>query len=206
MSETLHVPLPFVPVSHAIRQEIVVLEDAFTREEVDHIESMLSMCQLEEARVGPSPEQGVYHDRRRSRIAWIAYEPDNELSVWLYSKLIRQVQRANLFLGLDVWGFAEPLQYAVYGPQGHYCWHKDSGIAHGEPARAPRKISFTLQLSDQSEYADGELQFLLDEKFTAPKKRGSMILFPSYTPHRVDFVTAGERRSLVGWVAGPDFV
>jgi PKHD-type hydroxylase len=37
---------------------------------------------------------------------------------------------------------------------------------------------------------------------TAPKKKGSVILFPSFTMHRVTPVTKGVRRSLVLWVGG----
>ena len=39
----------------------------------------------------------------------------------------------------------------------------------------------------------------------AEKARGTLIAFPSYVLHRVAPVTSGIRKSLVIWVAGPEF-
>ena len=74
-----------------------------------------------------------------------------------------------------------------------------------EGAEKVRKLSFVLQLSHHDDYEGGNLQ-LLDEarnNYIAPRHRGTMILFDSRTPHRVQKVISGERRSLVGWVIGP---
>lgn len=198
----MHAALQFVPVNAMRRQEVVVLTDVLTEEELARLDAGLAPLVLEDARVGPDHENGVDYDVRDSRVAWLAH---GEPSAWLYLAMMRGVQRANLFMGLDVWGFAEPFQYSEYGPGAHYCWHKDSGISQDEAPRPPRKISFTLQLSRPDEYSGGELEFLLDTRFTASRGRGDMILFPSHCPHRVNFVDAGLRRSLVGWACGPEF-
>jgi len=34
---------------------------------------------------------------------------------------------------------------------------------------------------------------------------GTMVIFPSYVPHRVVPVTSGTRKALVVWAAGPAF-
>ena len=39
----------------------------------------------------------------------------------------------------------------------------------------------------------------------AEKARGALIVFPSFVLHRVVPVTSGIRKSLVVWVAGPEF-
>ena len=68
-----------------------------------------------------------------------------------------------------------------------------------------RKLSFTLQLSHPDDYEGGNVE-LIDEagkNYIAPRQRGSMILFDSRTQHRVNKVTKGERKSIVGWVLGP---
>jgi len=64
-----------------------------------------------------------------------------------------------------------------------------------------------LLLSDPETYDGGNLQ-LLDEggsSYIAPRKRGTIILFDSRTQHRVQKVTRGVRKSIVGWVVGPRF-
>lgn len=197
-----HSPLQFVPVSAMRREELVALRDAFTAAEVEELVRGLAGLALEDAMVGPDEARGFDYDMRRSRIAWVAHD---HLSAWLYGRLMLAVQRANLAFGLDVWGIAEHLQVAEYAEGGHYCWHKDSGISPAEAPRPPRKVSFTVQLSHPDEYEGGDLEFLLDSFYKAPRERGSVVLFPSYTPHRVDFVTSGVRRSLTGWACGPDF-
>ena len=69
-----------------------------------------------------------------------------------------------------------------------------------------RKVSFSVQLSNPSDYEGGDLRFYRHSttKFMeAPKDKGTLILFPSWTIHEVTPVTAGTRYSLVSWVNGP---
>ena len=37
------------------------------------------------------------------------------------------------------------------------------------------------------------------------RKKGSILIFPSFVEHRVTPVTKGVRKSLVGWYEGPKF-
>ena len=81
-----------------------------------------------------------------------------------------------------------------------------------------RKISVTCQLSDNSEYKGGELEF--DFRNNVPNNKdfnnffkttdkmtskGSIIVFPSFVWHRVKPVTKGVRDSLVMWNLGYPF-
>ena len=68
-----------------------------------------------------------------------------------------------------------------------------------------RKLSFSLQLSNENEYTGGEIEFkdVMGNTFFAPKNRGCLIIFDSRTEHRVCTVESGNRKSLVGWVKGP---
>jgi len=76
----------------------------------------------------------------------------------------------------------------------------------GEANYEPRKISLSLQLSEPSDYEGGELVLQAgDSERVAEKARGTLIAFPSFVLHRVRPVTAGVRKSLVIWVAGPEF-
>ena len=70
-----------------------------------------------------------------------------------------------------------------------------------------RKLSFTIQLSDEKDYDGGDLCCYVSEKLIeASKKKGSISFFPSFLLHEVKEVTRGKRCSLVGWVHGPRFV
>jgi PKHD-type hydroxylase len=70
-----------------------------------------------------------------------------------------------------------------------------------------RKLSFSIQLSDNNEYTGGDLRFhyIKTQPEIAPRTRGKIIFFPTWTVHDVTPVTQGIRHSLVGWVNGPNF-
>ena len=96
------------------------------------------------------------------------------------------------------------LQYSTYGEGDHYSWHIDT-----LDREIDRKLSFSYILND--DYEGGEFQvarWKYDHKdiggeiITVPGGAGSMIVFPSTTPHRVLPVTKGIRKSLVGWFVG----
>ena len=120
----------------------------------------------------------------------------------------------------------ENIQYTVYDPGEYYKWHSDtsvvlnyypqsigSSVLNGDFVRdqsvcdkeLSRKLSFSLQLSDEDDYEGGELQFMDDDDqlYTAPKKKGTIIIFDSRVKHRVRKIKNGTRKSLVGWVVGP---
>jgi PKHD-type hydroxylase len=84
----------------------------------------------------------------------------------------------------------------------HYDWHQD---INPNTFNSPRKFSLVLQLSDPSEYEGGNLEIFSDKIHVVEKKRGMVVGFPSYMPHRVTPVVSGIRKSLVIWVCGPPF-
>ena len=104
----------------------------------------------------------------------------------------------------------EPLQYTIYKKDDFYDWHIDS---HNNPYDngMVRKLSFTLCLNE--DYEGGSFSFCSPhpiskktkiETLDKPKK-GTMIVFPRYTWHKVDKVTSGVRKTLVGWVVGKEW-
>ena len=99
------------------------------------------------------------------------------------------------------------IQYTHYNKGDYYNWHTDQDLRVIEkPKELVRKLSFTLQLSDENEYTGGNLEFAdfdnSKNKFIAPRTRGCLIVFDSRVPHRVCPVKSGLRKSLVGWVMG----
>ena len=145
----------------------------------------------------------VYTDLRKSKNSWIS------TNSWLGAFLWHYVMKANRknFL-YDISHIEnDEIQYTHYNEGDYYNWHTDQDIRVIEkPKELVRKLSFTLQLSDENEYTGGNLEFAdFDDsknKFIAPRTRGCLIVFDSRVPHRVCPVKSGLRKSLVGWVMG----
>ena len=80
--------------------------------------------------------------------------------------------------------------------------HSDNtvmGRSQGKPWRAD--ISFTLFLADPASYDGGELVLntdMMPQSFKLPV--GHMVIYSTTVLHRVNPVTRGERRAMVGWV------
>lgn len=139
---------------------------------------------------------------RASEVSWIGLNND---TTFIYDKLAYIARQLNgQFFNFDLFGFVEDFQYTVYrsGTKDHYTWHMDKGNLMS----SPRKLSLVLQLSSPEEYEGGDLEFLLGTTpIVAERRKGLVYAFPSYVLHRVTPVTAGTRRSLVVWIAGPKF-
>ncbi len=141
---------------------------------------------------------------RSSEIRWIptSTSPDITNMLWYYA----QAANRNAF-GFDI-TYLNDIQYTTYNAteNGKYDWHHDAFWAN--PTTFDRKISIVIQLTDPSEYEGGD--FEIDPQYPQlPKEeireKGSVLVFPSFIPHRVTPVTKGVRRSLVSWIEGPKF-
>jgi PKHD-type hydroxylase len=148
-------------------------------------------------------DKAVVKGYRKSKVLFI---PRNKNTLWLYYKLGELVLKVNRKMNwdFDIQTMSECIQYAEYDSEyeGFYDWHLDIG----DNFTCKRKISISIQLSDESEYEGGELEFKMGQiNVQAPKKINSAVLFPSYLLHRVKPVTKGKRRSLVLWISGPKF-
>tara|TARA_B100000282_G_scaffold85938_1_gene59880 strand:+ start:55 stop:612 length:558 start_codon:yes stop_codon:yes gene_type:complete len=68
-----------------------------------------------------------------------------------------------------------------------------------------RKLSMSVQLSDENTYDGGDLVIHFGGKyFTSPRVKGSVIVFDSRLTHEVTPITRGERYSLVKWFHGDE--
>ena len=134
-------------------------------------------------------------DIRKSKNAWIS------TNHWIAGFLWHYVCKANNDSGISV--HFKP-EFNVRG--GQSINNKDAHSDYlNKQTEYVRKLSFTLQLSDPDDYEGGNVE-LIDEanqNYIAPRQRGTIILFDSRTQHRVNKVTKGTRRSIVGWVVGP---
>jgi PKHD-type hydroxylase len=139
------------------------------------------------------------------RTSKVAFIPPTDQYIWIYDKITPIIKGINeKMFGYDLIGL-NGLQVAKYDSleSGFYGSHKDTKPVGG----LVRKLSFTIQLSDEETYDGGDLLIYnsLTSSMKMQRKLGSLTLFPSYETHEVTAVTKGVRYSLVGWMIGPSF-
>jgi PKHD-type hydroxylase len=175
-------------------------DGALTPEELDAIIAYGDALEPAQATIIEAAEADHNSKFRSTRISWIE---ESQETLWMFRKLVAAASTINQQAYCFDLAALEALQYTVYhaGEKSHYDWHVD----HGRTPRR-RKLSLVLQLSAPTDYEGCELQIYASNQIdTAPKSRGTLIAFPSYTLHRVTPITAGIRRSLVMWCSGPRF-
>lgn len=131
---------------------------------------------------------------------------------WINGIIRHHVDMANLqSYKFDItYDFQEKMQFIVYGEQGFFGWHHD--VLPPEPSPIyPRKLTSILMLSDTNDFEGGELELFTHndtdgqiygqaiENFN----KGSLIVFPAASYHRVRNITKGKRITLVHWTHGP---
>ena len=164
----------------------------------------------------PETEQDFkkLYKTRNSSVCWLD-EP------WIYNAILPFVREANIQSNWNFqWSRSEPCQWTKYGKTQHYTWHIDQFKSPinkpGDPFHGlVRKLSVTVSLADGDTYEGGDLEFDLRNHSDATpniitsqdaRKKGSLIIFPSFLWHRVTPVTKGTRYSLVIWNCGNPFV
>ena len=138
-------------------------------------------------------------ESRTSHTALIERVPENE---WLYETASRLAVKANRKYKFALDGIDEPIQIIRYQVNGEVGWHIDCGD-RGIPSR--RKLSLTVQLSQDSDYAGGDLEFMCDARAPFARAFGSVVAFPSFSCHRVTPVLTGCRYAMVIFAHGSPF-
>jgi PKHD-type hydroxylase len=172
----------------------------FNEEEVNKIKELWHEEEAKAAEVLQAGEKKEKDDLRKSRIIFIKPGGAND---WIYDKLSQACIQTNTNrYKFEILGYQTELQLASYSEGDFFDWHMDFGM--GDISN--RKLSITVQLSDSDEYEGGDLQFMVNQNIvTAPRDKGTAIVFPSFALHRVTPVTSGNRKSIVGWIAGPPY-
>lgn len=103
--------------------------------------------------------------------------------------------------------FAVPRTFTItinrYEPGMYYHFHSDAALMGnpGQPQPIRTDLSFTLVLSDPSEYDGGEFHVRTGYgEMTLKEPAGTLICYPSNMPHRVETITRGARVCAIGWV------
>lgn len=98
------------------------------------------------------------------------------------------------------------IQFSEYNSNvlAEYKPHHDVFWLNGDPVYH-RKLSATIQLSDENSYKGGDFTILnVDSAPLAEdvRKQGTIFYFPSFMTHQVSPVTQGVRYSLTAWFEG----
>lgn len=154
----------------------------------------------EEGSVGiTSGEHGINKDTRDSVVRWLHQN-------WAINLVSGYGHTANY----NAWNFnvdsCENIQFTEYAIDQHYDFHMDTH-SYTTPMR---KVSIVVQLSHEDDFEGGDFEFEHPNKETEPvpqlRKRGTVLVFPSWYRHRVTPVTKGTRYTLVTWLSGPALV
>ena len=156
---------------------------------------------------GDGDDGSVKHDLRKVDIQGTELE-------WLNAMLIGYTRIANHHnFDYDLTDYdKERAQFSKYDVGMYFNNHMDFSCDRSSTANT-RKLSVTVQLSDENDYEGGDL--LLDyadmedwsweadsNKLVCPREQGTVIVFDSRWVHQVQPVTRGTRYSLVKWVHG----
>ena len=174
---------------------------------------ILKACRKKITTRATTGNKGVDIKKRDCRVAWIE-EP------WIYDILNPFIQEANKEAGWNFqWDWNETCQFTIYKKDQYYGWHADqastpyTNVASKNINGKTRKLSLTLQLTDEKNYTGGDFQFKwmhsikgIDTKTVKDLRGiGTIIVFPSFVYHRILPVTKGKRESLVNWSIGKNF-
>ena len=190
-------------LSAGVTQPFCTFSDIFSDKEINNIIKIGESEILEKGQVGSfaDVEGSLNINLRDSYISWIS--SSNPSNYWLFRRLTDVINAANKqFFNFNLEKI-ESLQYTIYNEGCFYNKHMDMQDDH--PGHAVRKLSFSLQLIDENEYDEGDLVLCLSSNRRMLRKKGTLIIFPSYMIHEVTKITRGTRKSLVGWVEGPPF-
>ena len=123
---------------------------------------------------------------------------------WLFEKVWSTIQKSNSKLWqYDLEGIGEPpilLEYIA--PGAGYSWHMDLGK---KGPSTNRKLLFVILLNDQFEGGDLNTFFGGENLSKVDLKKGTIVIYPSYTLHQVSEVTKGTRYAIIGWAGGDTF-
>ncbi len=174
-----------------------------------------SIAWVGEEEIQPENKEAVekVQTQRNSNVVWLQQR-------WLYRYIHPFVRDANQAAGWNFqWDFTESCQFTKYKLNQFYHWHCDAFTKPYDCPAKPehgkiRKLSAVISLSDDDEYEGGDFQFDFRNSdkgknvrsVTEFRKKGSVIVFPSFIYHRVTPVTKGTRYSLVTWNLGYPYV
>jgi PKHD-type hydroxylase len=180
-------------------QSAFVIPNALSDSELKYLDSLLEGTEITDGKLAG----GNVNPDIRNNVGVIWLKDEMKFS-WLYTIVAGLVNKANTERFNKVLYHMEPLQYTLYNEESEsfYGQHVDQLVTFDNPTK--RALSFSVQLSHPQEYEGGRLELYTGDNFQTPMNRGDMVFFNSTVLHEVTKVTKGMRKSLVGWVHGPN--
>jgi len=177
------------------------IKNIFTSDEIEYI---IKIGKSDQSSVKTSAMMGdkfIDENYRKCNLSWI--RSDIKENEWIFQKITDAINFVNdQYYQFDI-DLIQNLQFTEYTSSGDF-YGKHLDMGHSETR--PRKISFSIQLSDENNYTGGDLKlYYSSDAIIADKQIGVMTTFPSYVLHEVLPVTQGTRYALVGWISGPKF-
>lgn len=202
---------PHVEQALGHAHDFMLFENAFPEDKLKEIEDFFDNAEVPVVEEG-TEGGGIKESSIRScDLKFISFDGYDAHNVRIFQEILTISESINdYYFRFDCAGI-DAIQYTKYGKEGdHYGWHYDK---HTEPdPRYPnsfyhRKLSFVLMFSDPEEHEGGRLQFWINGDIIEPEqqKRGTLVVFPSYQPHRVTAIESGQRKTAVWWVQGNPF-
>jgi PKHD-type hydroxylase len=194
--------IPALPVRNPTFS-VVRGQHIFSDSECDQIRQSVDRQAWQEGKIVGPDDSAVMTEARSVLEQPVPVDPSGFPLV----RVINEICRLNSGLWyFDLTGFVpdDPPMVMTYRDNtgDHYDWHIDVG----EGKTASRKLSFTVQLSASAEYEGGDLELRAVSADRATfRRKGMMLVFPTFMLHRVTPITKGTRQVIVGWVHGPSF-
>ena len=202
---------PFVEQALGHAPDYMMFENAIPEDKLAELEKYFEEAEVplvEEGTEGGGIKESTI---RACDLKFITYDPYSPANIRLFQEVLTLSESINdYYFRYDCTGI-DAIQYTKYGKQGdHYDWHYDK---HSEPnpqypnSYYHRKLSFVLMFSNPEEFEGGKLQFWINGDIIEPEgqKRVTLVVFPSYQPHRVTAIESGTRKTAVWWVQGNPF-
>jgi PKHD-type hydroxylase len=181
----------------------VIVDNVFTDDQLSLIDRFINQnsYKIKSASITGKVLDTSY---RRTDLLWLDDLKGLDTIYKTVDALIHSVNNGHYHWNLD---YLEVMQLGIYKAkdQGFYDMHTDSRLSMG--SGKSRKLSFSILFSDPGEFDGGDL--IMHHRVnghTVKLQKNQAVFFPSFMPHSVTPVTRGVRKSVVGWVVGPDFV
>ena len=176
-----------------------VIHNYLTPKQCDEIVKARVSWESYEGEVFDTDESEVRKDIRKVHVYTLPKSLEE-----LIEKIWSTLQKTNSkFYQYNLEGIGEPpilLEYIA--PGAGYEWHMDLGK---KGPSTNRKLLFVILLNDEFEGGDLNVFYGGENLQTIPLKKGSIVMFPSYTLHQVSEVIKGTRYAIIGWAGGDTF-
>ena len=120
----------------------------------------------------------------------------------MMSGFITQIRKCNAeYFGFDLYEYydLDYYNYNVYNPGEEYEWHDDSAP---DMHNLDMKLTCILNLSEEP-YTGGDLLVQDNTDMIHNPAPGGIVIFPSFSLHKVTPVISGKRITLSYWATGP---